>query len=146
MSSAPHKKEVSRFKGGAELKSPIRATIVESHNLNKKSLKYVLDTLKGSYIDDITKIVKENIGLIMNDEDNDCDDDSDPKKVNTELIEKQISETTTMFFNNFYKKYIPHLERNRSNLMSKIFMLQHSYALKSLIDEVSDSDITMIND
>ena len=44
------KKSVSRFKGDAELKSPIRATIVEGHNLNISSLKHVSESLKGSYL------------------------------------------------------------------------------------------------
>ena len=95
------KKGVSRFKGDAELKSPIRATIVEGHNLNKKSLKHVSESLKGSYLNDIIKIVKDNIGLIMND-DVDVDDvdeadyvddpsklekdNSHPKKVDLKLI------------------------------------------------------------
>ena len=159
MASAPSKrtqfdkKGVSRFKGDAELKSPIRATIVEGHNLNKKSLKHVSESLKGSYLNDIIKIVKDNIGLIMNDDVDDADDSSkldkessNPKKVDLKLIEKQISNIYDSFVNKLYSKFIPHLEKNRSNLMLKIFHLQHSHAMNSLIDEVTENDITMIND
>ena len=161
-----NKKKVSRFKGDAELKSPIRATIVEAHNLNKKSLKFVVESIKDNYLKNVIKIVKDNIGIIINDEINGIDDvvdivddgaDSDdskldkecssPKKIDFKLIEKQISKVTDdIFIDKLYKKSIPHFERNRNNLMLKIFMLQHSHAVNSLIDEVTESDITMIND
>ena len=148
MASAPinkmslRRKCVSRFKGDAELKSPIRATIVEAHNRNKLALSHITNKLKEPFLSNIMKIIKDNII----DDTGNIKIDPSSKEINFKSIEKQIREEQELYSKRLYSKLLPHLEKNRNTFMNKIFMFQHSYAIKNLIDEISENDITMIND
>lgn len=146
MASAHKETEtVSRFKGNAELKNPFRATIVEGHNRNKIALEHIIGTLKDNFTESILKIFKTSVLDFTSKEDSD-DDNTEPKKLDFKDIEKQINDTIQeQFIHKFYKKFVPHLERNRNIFLNKFLMLQHSYAMNSFIDEISDNDITSIN-